>query len=318
MNPGDYTGNYLPFFIILVLELCIGALLYVFIVFVVCRDFIETKKLNGSYRILLCLAVSNVCLTMVMSVGLLDYFCSFGIFSKVNTTYIYFYLLFFTVSLCVWLSASLAFFYFIKISNFESGFLSWVKKRITSVIPWMLLGDLLVSLVSSLLSSLYFVFSGTLSGNTTDDSPSMISIFSKSGPTFINASIIDTIIPFFLMFTTMLSTILTLKKHRNRMKNVQTSDGEGWRSYERVVCRMTESLFVYGIFYTTMIIFYFTVIKQMKSRFWLLLLVLNAFTPVQSVLLILANPRLRAAWKEIFLCGHLQEMLTNCKEQNRQ
>ncbi|XP_077305986.1 taste receptor type 2 member 39-like [Lithobates pipiens] len=251
-----------------------------------------------------------------MSLGLLDYFCSFGIFSKVNATYIYFYLLLFTISLCTWLTASLAFFYFIKISNFESGFLSWVKKRITSLIPWILLGDLLVSLINSLLSSLYFIFSGTLSGNTTEDSPLMVSILSESGSTFINTSIINTILPFFLMFTTTFSTVLTLKKHRNRMKDVQTSGDEGWRSYEKVVCRMTQSLFVYGIFYALMIIFYFSVIKQMESGFLLLLLVLNAFISVQAVLLILANPKLRATWKAIFFCGHLQEIVTRWNQQN--
>ncbi|XP_040211670.1 taste receptor type 2 member 39-like [Rana temporaria] len=316
MNPGDYTGNHLPFFIILVLELSTGTLLNVFIVFVACRDFIKTKKLSGSYKILLSLAVSNVCYTMVMSVGLLDYFCSFGIFSMDNIAYIYFYLLFFTISLCVWLTASLAFFYFIKISNFESGFFSRAKEHITSVIPWMLLGDLLVSLVSSLLSSLYFTYSGTLSGNTTEDSPSMISIFSESGTTFINTAIMDTILPFLLLFTTTLFTVVTLMKHRNRMKNVQTSDGKHRRSYEKVVCRLAESLFFYGIFYAVMISFYFMIIKQMESGFLFLLPALNTFTPVQAVLLVIANPRLRAAWRGIFLCGHLREMLTPWIQQN--
>ncbi|XP_040211667.1 taste receptor type 2 member 39-like [Rana temporaria] len=316
MNPGDHIQNHLPIFIILVLEMSIGALLNVFIVFAVYRDFIKAKKLSGSYKILLSLAVSNVSFSMVMSAGLLDYFCSFRIFSNVNAAYIYFYLLLFTTSLCVWFTASLAFFYFIKISNFESGFLSWVKKHITSVIPWMLLGDLLVSLVNSLLSSLYFVFSGTLSGNTTEDSPSMISILSESGPTIINASIINTILPFSVMFTATLSTVLTLKKHRSTMKDVQTSDREGWRSYEKVVCRMTESLFVYGIFYTLMIIFYFSVIKKMQSGFLFLLLDENTFIPIQSVLLILANPKLRANWKGIFFCGHLQDIVTPRNQQS--
>ncbi|XP_040211669.1 taste receptor type 2 member 39-like [Rana temporaria] len=316
MNPGDYTGNHLAFFIILVLEMSTGMLLNVFIVFVVCRDFIKTKKLSGSYKILLSLAVSNVSFCMVLSVGLLDYFCSFGIFSTDNTTYIYFYFMLFTISLCVWFTASLAFFYFIKISNFESGFISRVKERITSVIPWMLLGDLLVSLVSSLLSSLYFVFSGTLSGNTTEDSPSMISIFSESGTMFINTAIMDTILPFLLLLTTMLSTVVTLMKHRNRMKNVQTSDGKHLRSYEKVVCRMAAILLFYGIFYGAMTIVYITIIKQMESGFWFLLPALNTFIPVQAVLLVLANPRLRAAWRGIFLCGHLREMLTPRNQQN--
>lgn len=316
MNPGDNIQNHLPFLIILTLEVCTGVLLNVFIVFVASCDFIKTKKLSSSYKILLCLAITNVCLNMVMSFGLLDYFCSFGIFSMDSTTYIYFYFFLFTISLCTWLTASLAFFYFIKISNFESGFFFWVKKHIVSVIPWMLLGDLLVSLVNSFLSSLFFIYSGTLSGNTTDDSPSMVSRLSESGMTFIITEILDTILPFLLLFTTTSFTVVTLMKHRHRMKNVQTSDSKHQRSYEKVVCRMAESLFFYGIFYATMFIFNFMVIKQMESGFWFLLPALNIFTPVQALLLVLANPRLRAAWRGIFLCSHLRDILTPRNQQN--
>lgn len=287
-----------------------GVLMNAFIIFAVYRDFFKTKTVSSSYKILLCVAISNVCFGILMSLALLDYFCSLGIFQTINATYIYLYLLLFTMTSCGWVSASLGFFYFIKISDFKSGCFSWMKTNIGSIVPRMLLGAVMVSLFNSLLSNVFFIFSPALSGNTTDSSPSMVSILSQSSTTFVNAAIIATVLPFLVVLTTTSFTVVALKKHRKRMKNVQTSGSEHARSYENVVLRMTHCLIFYVIFYVVMSIVYFVVIIRGESGFWFLLLLLNSFTPVQSTLLVLANPRLKAAWEEIFSCSHLQEMFS--------
>ncbi|KAM5152738.1 taste receptor type 2 member 143-like [Mantella aurantiaca] len=313
MNPGGNIRNDLTYIIILVLEIITGILMNVFIISVVCRDFFRTKSLTSSYKILACLTGCNVCFGVLLLVGLLDYFCRLGIFIVVSTAYIYLYLVLLTISSCAWFSANLGFFYLVKISNFESLYFSWMKKNIGSIVPWMLFVDLLLSLINSALSSLFFIFSPELSCNTTQISPSMISTLSQSSVAFINSAITNTSLPFLVTFITTLSTLVELKKHGNTMKNVQTSDSQRLRSYEKVVRRMTQSLFFYGIFYAVMIILCFTVITQLESGFWLLLLVLNSFTPVQSVLLVLANPKLRVTWKGIFLCGYLRQIATTGK-----
>ncbi|KAM5152761.1 taste receptor type 2 member 39-like [Mantella aurantiaca] len=310
MSSELYTPSQLPYIIVLILEIIIGLLMNAFITFVIYHDFLKTKTLSSSYKIMVGLASSNVCFGILMLIGLFDYFCSLGIFTTIFVNYIYLYLLLYTFSFCMWLTSSLGFFYFIKISNFESGLFSWVKKNIGSIVPWMILVDLLVSLFNSFLSSLLFIFSQSLSRNTTQIPSSMVSKLSQSGMTIINAALVNTSLPFSVIVLTTLLTLVELKKHGNTMKNVQTSDSERLRSYEKVVCRMTQSLCFYGIFYAVMFIFYLVVSRQVESGFWLLLLVLNSFTPVQSVLLVLANPKLRATWKGIFLCGHLQEMLS--------
>ncbi|XP_077306209.1 taste receptor type 2 member 4-like [Lithobates pipiens] len=318
MNPGGYIPNHVSFFRIgvLALEMSTGLLMNAFLIFAVYRDFLKTKTVSNSYKILLGLAISNVCFGILMSLALLDYFCSLGIFPTINPTYIYLYLLLFTITSCGWFSASLGFFYFIKISDFKSRCFSWMKTNISSFVPRMLLVTGTVSLFNSLLSNLLFIFRPTLSGNTTDYSPSMVSLLSRSSTTFVKTAIISTVLPFLVVFTTTLFTVVALKKHRKRMKNVQTSDSLHMRSYENVVRRMTHCLLFYVIFYVVMIIVYFVVITWVESGFWLLLLLLNSFSPVQSTLLVLANPRLKAAWKEIFLCAHLQEMFSTKKQQN--
>nr|DBA18888.1 TPA: hypothetical protein GDO54_014782 [Pyxicephalus adspersus] len=151
--------NNLPIVIILVLEVNAGILVNAFIIFVAYRDLITTKTVSNSYKILVVLAFFNVCYGLMMWVGLLDYFCRFGIFTNIYTTYIFLYVLLFIISFCTWLTSNLGFFYFIKMSNFESGFFFWARYNISSVVPWMLLVDLLLSLLCSVLSVLYFIFS---------------------------------------------------------------------------------------------------------------------------------------------------------------
>ncbi|XP_040211666.1 taste receptor type 2 member 4-like [Rana temporaria] len=311
MNPEGYSQNHLPYIIILFLELSAGMFLYLFVIYVICRDSIKTKTLSSSDQILLCLGISNTFYGFLTVVSLLDYFFSLGIFSMIHTAYLYLYLLLFTISSCAWLSASLGFFYFIKISNFGSGSFSWVKKNISSVVPWLLLGDLLVSLFSGALSSLFFIFSPALSHNNTGSAVSIVSIFSQSRTTVIYGVMANSFGPFLALFATTFYSIVYLMKHSYRMKkNLQTPNNESLRSFDKVVWRMTHSLLFYGIYYLPMVIIYFTVITQMESGFWLSQILFSLFPTVQAVLLVLANPRLKAAWKDMFLCLHLREMST--------
>ncbi|XP_040211668.1 taste receptor type 2 member 39-like [Rana temporaria] len=311
MNPEGYSQNDLPYISIIILELSTGVFMYLFVIYVIYRDSIKTKALSSSDKILLCLGISNMFYVFLMLVGLLDYFCSLGIFSMIHTTYLYLYLLLFTMSSCGWLSASLGFFYFIKISNFESGFFSWMKNNISSVFPWLLLGDLLVSLFNSALSSLFFIFSPALSHNNTGSFVSIVSIFSQSRTTFIYSAMANSVGPFLVLFITTLYSVVSLMKHSYRMKKgVQTPSNENLRSFNKVVWRMMNFLLFYGIYYIVMVIFFFTIITKMESGFWLSYLLISLFPIVQAVLLVLANPRLKAAWKDMFSCLHLRKMST--------
>ncbi|KAM5152762.1 taste receptor type 2 member 4-like [Mantella aurantiaca] len=305
MNPEGHVQNQLSFMIILFLELSTGMFMYLFVTCVLYCDFIKTKTLSSSYKIVLCLSVSNLCYGVVLLVVLLDFVYSLGI-SSMYTAYIYVYMLLLTISSCAWLSASLGLFYFVKISSFESGCFSWMKRNIGSIVPWMLLGNLPVSLINSALSSLFFVFSPKLSHNTTDGAMSLISTFSQSSTAFIHSAIANSIGPFSVLFFTTLYSAVFLKKHSQRMKkSVQMPNSEQLRSYDKVVWRMTQSLLFYGIYYIVMVTVYFVIITQLEFGFWLSFLILALFPVVQSVLLVIANPKLKAAWNDLFTRVHV-------------
>ncbi|XP_077305998.1 taste receptor type 2 member 4-like [Lithobates pipiens] len=309
MNPEGHSQNHLPYIIIIILELGISTFMHLFVIYVVYRDFIKTKTLRSGDKILLCLGISNMFYGFLVFVSLLDYFCSLGIFLRIHTAYIYLYLFLFAISSCAWLSASLGFFYFVKISTFGTGLLSWVKKNITSVVPRLLLGILLVSLFNSALSSLFIIFSPAPPRNNTGRFVSIASVFSQSRTQFIYSTITLSIGPFMVLFSTTFYLVVYLMKHSYRMKKgVQTPNNEHLRSFDKVVWRMMHSLLFYGIYYLLMLIIYFTVITKMESGFWLSYLIFSLFPVVQVVLLVLANPRLKAAWKDTFLCLHLREM----------
>ncbi|XP_068103351.1 taste receptor type 2 member 39-like [Hyperolius riggenbachi] len=279
--------------------------------------------MSSSYKLLVSLGIFNVNYSFMISVGLADYFYDLEIFTRAETAYTYIYLMLFSVSSCAWFTASLSFFYFIKISHFKSVFFAWVKRKISILVPWMLLLDIFVSLCNSFLSSLvvaYFQSLSKSSNNSTSlvftlsqlklvhksySSPSVFTALSQLRSTVLSVLVTDTIIPVLVLVTTTACTIVTLRKHHQGMEaGMITADNDHQKSYEKVVSRMMHSLFSYGMFYFVMLIFSFAIMTQLQDVFWLFLIVVAFFSVLQSVLLIIANPRLKEAWNGTFLSVH--------------
>ncbi|XP_075687760.1 taste receptor type 2 member 39-like [Rhinoderma darwinii] len=296
--------------ITLILEIVIGLFSNTFIVSVIFYDFHKQKYMSSSNKILVCLGLSNVRYGLLISAGLLDEFIGLGATSTFYVSSMYIIFLLYSISSCAWLTAGLSAFYFIKVS--QARFVSWVKFRISHIAPWMLVVLEVVSLISGFFSSLLLISPRSSSRNITDSPPSLMMGLKDNMSGLINAALALISVPFMIEQISTTCIVWTLKRHSQKMeRRIETVDNGRLTSYEQVVGRMTHFMLFYGIFYTLTLVLYFAIIAQLQSGFWVTLLFLSSFNLVQSVLLILGNPRLREAWKEMshyqtftrLLCG---------------
>ncbi|KAG8548258.1 hypothetical protein GDO81_025946 [Engystomops pustulosus] len=291
--------------IILVLETIVGLCNYVFILCAIFHDFYRQKNLSSSNKILLWLGILDIGYEVLISLGLLDDFIGFRASTTVDWSFLYIMLVLYNICSCAWLTASLGVFYFVKISQIRC--LSWFKFHLSSIVPWILLVLQVVSIIHSILSCVLLVSPQRSPGNITETRPSVMKVLAENSSDFNNAALSVTSAPFIILLISTTATIWTLRQHSHRMgRSMESGVDRGHLTpYELVVARMTHFLFFYVIFYTVMLIFFFAIIVQLRLGFWVALVLLSFFPPVQSVLLILGNPRLKDAWKEMarFLLG---------------
>ncbi|XP_077129962.1 taste receptor type 2 member 39-like [Ranitomeya variabilis] len=281
------------------LEIIIGFLINMFIVSIIVYDFYRQKNMSNSSKILVCIGIWNVNYNALIAAGIMDDCIGLQTSVTFDLSYVYIMLVLYSITSCAWLTASLGAFYFIKIS--QAKFLSWVKFRISSMVPWMLLVLLVVSFIISFFSSLLLVSPHTRSWNITESPPSVLKVLAWHWSGFMNAVLVVTSFPFMITLTSSICTVWTLNQHSQKMgRGMESVDNGLRRSYEGVVCRMAHFLLFYGIFYTLKLILYFSIIAHLQSGFWVTLMLMSAFTPVQSVLLILGNPRLNGVCKMMF------------------
>ncbi|XP_069841131.1 taste receptor type 2 member 39-like [Dendropsophus ebraccatus] len=288
----------------LVPEITIGLFNNIFIVSVIVFDFYKEKHISSSNKLLLFIAISNVSYNIVISAGLLDKFIAPQASSTFVLSSMYIILLLYSISSCAWLSAGLGAFYFLKISQARR--LSWVKTHIDSIVPWLVLALEVVSFISGFLCSFLLISPQNSFRNVLDGPLLMMKVLEKNSLKLINATIVVTSMPFMFIFIFTVCIVWTLKEHSRQMERSMGPEDNGRLTpYEGVVRRMNHFLYFYIILYISMLILYFSII----SRFWMSLLLMSSFTPLQSLFLIGIDIRLREAWKEVTLRCMLRALM---------
>ncbi|XP_014917266.1 taste receptor type 2 member 7 [Acinonyx jubatus] len=201
-------------------EFAMGILGNAFIGLVNCMNWIKNRKIASIDLILTSLAISRICLLCII---LLDYFI-LGLYPDVYTTgkkmriIDFFWTL--TNHLNVWFATCLSIFYFLKIANFFHPLFLWMKWKIDSAIPKILLGCLAFSVFISLV----------VSENLNDDFRSCVKVKKKTNITVkcrVNkaqyASIkiclnLLTLFPFSVSVISFLLLLLSLWRHTRQMK----------------------------------------------------------------------------------------------------
>ncbi|XP_069841118.1 taste receptor type 2 member 2-like [Dendropsophus ebraccatus] len=297
----------LMFIVILTLETIYGVSTNFFIIFFIYSFYINGLDKSVSNKIILVLSVSNVLYACVSYINILFFYFDPIVFLKTSITPAVFVFAMFIITSSSWLTACLCVFYFMKIKTFRSGFLLRLKTKVSSTIPWMILMSELVSVVTATMNILEFI--------ENDNTPKNISLVqlammtASSNGIFANnlyISFVCSCVPFLISVVATGATVWSLNKHSKKMekKHTKTSTGFNVKAYENTIKNMIRLLIFYAIFYVTLFLFYFNLFAANTTGFWIFLVVIFQYAPVQSTILILANAKLKKSWMKIF-CHHV-------------
>ncbi|KAG8433417.1 hypothetical protein GDO86_017626 [Hymenochirus boettgeri] len=201
-----------------------------------------------------------------------------------------------------WLTTCLCFIFFMKIINFKPGFFSWIKMKIDSLVPHLILA---IEGLSICLSVVYIILYPCVKDvNSTSSSMTNQTSYLLS-PDYSTCVFMFGIFSIAIMVATITTgpIIVSLYKHTHRMRrNMGDGDGPSLKVYKRAACTLSSLFILYIISYSL------TIAGQLsndKTLQWIYVIFSNSFPFLQSVILILGNSRLLQKCLEI---------LTKCRQ----
>ncbi|XP_069841120.1 taste receptor type 2 member 39-like [Dendropsophus ebraccatus] len=285
--------------VVLAVETSVGVLSSVYVIVIILLDFHKKNNMRTGNKIRMALGLSNVCFSVIMFTSVFSHFFWPVTSGTTSSNCILYSFTMYCISTCSWLSASLSFFYFIKIVNMKIRCFVWVKANISPIVSWLLLVTQVVSFGSFFAVFFLIVPRPTVSNSTISSNSAMT--VGDLRRQFVYIIIVVTFMPLLTVLFTTITTAVVLKQHRLKMvqnlgPNIQLE------TYNSAVFRMLRLLFFFTMFYTVMLIFYFPVFVEMTPGFWVSLIIMSTFTSVQSILIAFGNPNLKRAWKEVTKC----------------
>ncbi|XP_064503486.1 taste receptor type 2 member 105-like [Pseudopipra pipra] len=295
---------------IVTLETFAGMWINAFIVSVICMAWIKRKTLNSNEKILLFLGSSRfwyLCIAWVFSIFLIiypNYLHVHPIFQLLESAHS-----FFNFS-NLWVSASLCVFYCIKIANFRNSFFIYLKVKIDRIVPCLLLGSVLFSLVIGTI--VYNIMDKALSNNC--------NFTSQGGISKASIRIDQHFLPhyciigfgyatsFTAVITSAILLLFSLWRHKRNMQTNSTKD----LSMDAHIKAMKSILSFFIMYSINFICLISTLIYSMKNEndmLFLIFLIQYTFPGFHSLVLIFSNPNLEKRLLGILPCGKCKVFL---------
>ncbi|NXG99586.1 TA2R7 protein, partial [Loxia leucoptera] len=290
---------------IITLEVFAGMWINAFIVCVLCIAWVKKKTLNSNEKILLLLGCSRFW-----------YLCLSWIYVFVSDIFPYFLLVHATFQLLqgsycffncsnLWVSATLCVFYCIKIANFRNSFFIYLKVKIDRMVPWLLLGTVIFSLIFGILAynsidkavckSLNFTCQERLWKAT-------IGIEEHFFPLYFITGFLSTT-SFMAVIFPALFLLFSLWRHKRTMQTNSMKD-LSMDAHIRAMKSVLSFLVMYSINFIFLIL---TLIYSMEYQnhfivIYLAYLIQHAYPGVHSLILIFSNPKLEKTLLRIVSC----------------
>ncbi|XP_074858066.1 taste receptor type 2 member 40-like [Carettochelys insculpta] len=276
--------------IILVIECIVGIMGNGLITAVICIDWIKGSKLTSCDMILGSLGISRFLCQCVITV---ESFIFLHFLENCNVFQMIFPLMVFLNYLCLWFATWLSVFYCVKIATFSQLLFLWMKQRISSLVPWLLLGSLFVSFGASVpLVFLNYKICGSNKTLLTDSHQGRKLDFSTHYVFIVH--LLGPFIPFLIFMVSTTLLITSLWQHTRRMQREITNFLDPQTKAHVVVIKSQISFVVFYFSYyvalMSSVIYYF---NPISSKPWINAIVMAAYPSGHSVILILLNPKLR-------------------------
>ncbi|KFV48062.1 Taste receptor type 2 member 9, partial [Tyto alba] len=281
---------------IITLQAFSGMWINAFIVFVLCIVCVKKRSFNSNEKILLVLGCSRfwyLCINWVYAFLSIIYPQCFyvhpipQVFVAIQS---------FLNASNVWVSACLCVFYCIKIANFRHIFFIYLKVKIDKIVPWVLLGTMLLCLAICILS--YDIIDktqcqyldSTALGNfwklnvRTDEH--FFPVFFISGFGITSA--------FITVIFSALLLLFSLWRHKRRM---QTNSVQNFSmdAHIKAMKSILSFFFIYTINFICLVLTLIYVTEKENPVILLILVLQDVFPVVHSIILIFSNPKLEKA-----------------------
>ncbi|NXM27192.1 T2R40 protein, partial [Oxyruncus cristatus] len=289
------------------LETFAGMWINVFIVSVICMAWVKKKTLNSNEKILLFLGCSrflNLCISWVHSFLSIIHPHSLYVHPTLQLFVSIENLLNYSN---VWVSAFLCVFYCIKIANFRNSFFVYLKVKIDRMVPWLLLGSVLFSLVigivvynvtdKALCTNLNFTCQGCIWKASIRIEEHFFPIFFITGFGFVTSFMAATFSTLLLLFS--------LWRHKRNMQTNSMKD-LSMDAHIKAMKSILSFFIMYSINFVCLILTLSYLSRRQSYVNCLISIFLYAFPGFHSILLIFSNPKL-----EKKMLGILSRM--NCK-----
>ncbi|NXK47934.1 TA2R7 protein, partial [Chauna torquata] len=279
-----------------------GMWINAFIVAVSCIAWVKKKSFNSNEKILLFLGCSRFWFLCVIWV--------YTITSSIFPSYLYNSAIpqVFETFLCflnssnLWVSSCLYVFYCIKIANFRHIFFIYLKGKIDRLVPWLLWGSIVLSLV---ICGPIFVMTGKMSCDNLNSTSlgdfwevnkkinqHFSSVFFISGFGFSAAFMIVVFSAFLLLFS------LWRHKHTMQTSSVKNLSMD---AHIKAMKYLLSFLFIYGINFICLILV--LIYAREKNPLTFLLSVLHYASPsIHSLIVIFSSPKLEKTVLRILPC----------------
>ncbi|KFR16376.1 Taste receptor type 2 member 9, partial [Opisthocomus hoazin] len=278
---------------IITLQAFAGMWINAFIVSVLCIAWVKKKSFNSNEKILLflgCVRFWYLCITGLYFVLSTFYARCFYVYPIPQ---IFVTIQSFLNSSNLWVSACLCVFYCIKIANFRHRFFIYLKVKIDRIVPRLLEGFVLLSLVFCI-----FVYDITAKAYNDNFNSTSLGNFWRQDiridkyffPVFFLTGFV-----YAIAFTAVISSALLLlfslwrhqrKMQTNSVKNLSTD------AHVKAMKSILSFFLIYSINFTCLVLSLIYVLKQENPVMFFVSLFQYAFPAVHSLILIFSNPKL--------------------------
>ncbi|NXJ93445.1 TA2R9 protein, partial [Corythaixoides concolor] len=280
-----------------------GMWINAFIVSVLCIAWVKKKIFNSNEKILLFLGCSRfwyLCITWVYSFLSVIYPWCFCIYPLPQLLVA---IQSFSNFANSWVSAFLCGFYCIKIANFRHIFFIYLKVKIDRIVPWVLLGSVLLSLVICILvyditdeahcNNLNFTIVRNPWKPTVKVNEHFFPIFFITGFVFATAFMVAVFSALLLLFS--------LWRHKRKMqknsaKNLSTD------VHIKAMKSILSFFLIYSINFTCLVLILIYLRKNENPALFVIIVFHYAFPVVHSFILIFSNPKLEKTLLRTLSC----------------
>ncbi|XP_072506423.1 taste receptor type 2 member 2-like [Notamacropus eugenii] len=285
---------------ILTVLLIIGIIGNGFLVVVNVTKLIQNKRLIPIELLLTCLGMSRLGLQILLTFqGVINVFFVSVYRNKIKgSAYVFIWM--FLNSSSFWFATCLGIFYCLKISAFTHPYFLWLKFRVSKLMPWMLVGSLLISVITAVVCA--YMWHSPLESFT--NWPYNVSLASPDSErvTVKDLFMVNLILLFPLCLFVMCTVTLfaSLYSHTQRMQT--SSSGLGNPSVEAHInaLRTVITFFCFFISYFAALMMNLTFTVPFRSlSFFLLKDVMAAYPSGHSVIIILGNSKYQQPFRRI-------------------